>query len=158
MVFYFTPVIDVLLSRVGHLFSSPVQRHVFWQNQYRKWKGVSDPVDIFPLLRVGNNRLSIIHKDDKQYVAFVQIVRRVPPEELTKVRTYLSFSLGRGLIRTGAVERMLVRGCLYYTTKGDFSPSSSVDHDLACPSVFLYVRSGWYRQRRTRVWRRGCGG
>lgn len=91
-----------------------LQRHVFWQNQYRKWKGVSDPVDIFPLLRVGNNRLSIIHKDDKQYVAFVQIVRRVPPEELTKVRTRrsIAFLCDRCWILSGQVEgSFCVCGC-----------------------------------------------
>jgi hypothetical protein len=105
---------------VGYLVSSPVpQRHVFWQNQYRKWKGVSDPVDIFPLLRVGNNRLSIIHKDDKQYVAFVQIVRRVPPEELTKVRkrrSLLFFGIGAGFsqFRWGVVFCV----CVYSIQQG----------------------------------------
>lgn len=59
------------------------QRQVYFCGVQRKWKGQSEPVDIYNFCRSGINRLTLVHNDpDKHFVLLVQVVRSVSVEQL----------------------------------------------------------------------------
>ncbi len=58
------------------------QRQVYWHGPQRKWKGHSEPVDIYLNCHAGTNTLVLTHSDDKPYVLLIQLVRVVSVEQL----------------------------------------------------------------------------
>lgn len=62
-----------------------LQRQVYFHGVHKKWKGSSEPVDLFMQSRTGSNRLTLSFRDDNAYVLVLQIVRVISVEQLSKV-------------------------------------------------------------------------
>ena len=64
--------------RVNREYAHVKQRQVYYHGAQRKWKGGSEPADVFMHSRVGTNLLTVQHRDEgKTYVLAVQLVRVV---------------------------------------------------------------------------------
>ena len=76
--------------RVNKHYVHMKQRQVYFHGHLRKWKGGSEPLDVYLHSRVGPNALTLQHKDEgKTYVLMVQLVRVVPvPDLFERVRAY----------------------------------------------------------------------
>lgn len=76
--------------RVNREYAHVKQRQVYYHGAQRKWKGGSEPADVFMHSRVGTNLLTMQHRDEgKTYVLAVQLVRVVPiPDLYQRVLAY----------------------------------------------------------------------
>jgi hypothetical protein len=61
------------------------QRQVYYHGEQKKWKGHSEPVDVFGNLRSGPNHLKLQFRDFNPYVLVLQLVRTNSVQDLFQV-------------------------------------------------------------------------
>jgi hypothetical protein len=58
---------------------------VFYHGNQRKWKGGSEPVDIFMHSRRGPNKIHLAFHDDSAFILVLQIISVVPVDQVYRV-------------------------------------------------------------------------
>lgn len=117
------------------------QRQVYFCGPQRKWKGQSEPVDIYNFCRSGTNRLTLVHNDpDKLFVLLVQVVRSVSVEQLQQrvISSPDTPSAAESLERI----RQSFKTCSIDSDGEDETPMATVTRlSLRCPLGLTHIQT-----------------